>query len=133
MALRGVWFVGRFSGTNKVAPFWSGKRWALDEIAESFARKLAQHENGLDFQAIVLKKTGELIGFIGFQLYGNGEIEQYMIFENEASRVEYDPEFTRLGLLVFWITRVGGERDSSAPRPQGALAPANILANQRGF
>lgn len=26
----------------KVAPFWSSRTWALEEITESFARKLAQ-------------------------------------------------------------------------------------------
>jgi ribosomal-protein-alanine N-acetyltransferase len=91
----------------KVAPFWSSRAWALDEIKESFARKLAQRPNGLDFQAIVLKKTEELLGLIGFQLYEEGEIEQYMTFEHEASRRAYDPAFFEVEITyalgyAFW-------------------------------
>lgn len=82
----------------QVALFWSGQTWALDEITESFARKLAQRENGLDFQAIVLKATDTLIGLIGFQLYEAGEIEQYMLFKNQASRLDYDENFIQVEL-----------------------------------
>lgn len=91
----------------RVAPGWTGRTWALDEIKESFARKLAQRANGLDFQAMVLKATGELMGLIGFQLYEEGEIEQYMIFEHAASRRAYDPAFVEVEITyalgyVFW-------------------------------
>ncbi|MFN8493380.1 MAG: GNAT family N-acetyltransferase [Caldilineaceae bacterium] len=92
---------------SRVAPGWTGRTWPLDEITKSFARKLAQRSNGLDFQAIVLKATREMIGLIGFQLYEEGEIEQYMTFEHEASRRAYDPEFFEVEITyalgyAFW-------------------------------
>lgn len=91
----------------QVAPGWTGRTWALDEITESFARKLAQRTNGLDFQAITLKATGDLMGLIGFQLYEEGEMEKYMTFEHEASRRAYDPAFFEVELTyalgyAFW-------------------------------
>jgi RimJ/RimL family protein N-acetyltransferase len=92
-----------------VAPFWSGRTWALDEITESFAKKLAQPENGLDFHAVELKPTGLLMGLIGFQLYEAGEIEQYMVFENEASRVKDDPEFFQVE-ITYALGRASGAK-----------------------
>lgn len=91
----------------RVAPGWTGRTWALAEITESFARKLAQRPNGLDFQAIGLKATGELIGLIGFQLYAADEIEQTMTFEYATSRRVYDPEFFEVEITyalgyAFW-------------------------------
>ncbi len=91
----------------QVAPGWTGRTWALDEITESFARKLAQRPNGLDFQAIVLKATVELLGLIGFQLYEADEIEQWMTFEHATSRRAYDPEFIEVEITyalgyAFW-------------------------------
>ena len=41
----------------------------------------------------MLKAPGDLLGLIGFQLHEEGEIEQYIIFENETSRRAYDPAF----------------------------------------
>ena len=91
----------------QVAPFWSSRTWVLDEITESFARKLVQRPNGLDFQAITLKTTGDLMGLIGFQLYAAGDIDEYMIFEHAASRLTYDPAFFEVELTyalgyAFW-------------------------------
>lgn len=90
-----------------VAPNWSGKTWALDEIDESFERKLKQRRNGLDWQAVVLRATGELLGLIGFQQYGAHEIAEYMIFENEASRLDYREDFIEVEITyalgrAFW-------------------------------
>lgn len=92
---------------QQVAPGWTGRTWALNEITESFARKLAQRANGLDFQAITRKATGDLMGLIGFQLYKAGEMEQYMTFEHEASRRAYDPDFFEVEITyalgyAFW-------------------------------
>lgn len=72
----------------EVAPFWSMRSWELDEITESFENKRAQRQNELDFQAIVLKETKNLIGLIGFQQYNLGEIYNYVIFENESSQLD---------------------------------------------
>ena len=72
----------------QVAPNWTGQTWTLDEITESFERKLAQRENELDFQAVILKEIDNLIGLIGFQQYDPGEIYNYVVFENETSRLD---------------------------------------------
>lgn len=82
----------------RVAPNWSGKTWAIEEISESFDRKLEQRDDGLDFRAIELKGTSDLIGLIGFQRYQKGEIEQHMEFEDETSRLEFDPLFPEVEL-----------------------------------
>lgn len=81
-------------GDPLVAPGWTGRTWTLEEITESFAHKLAQRRNRLDFQAIVHKTSGELMGLIGFQLHEEGELEEYLIFEHEANRRPYDPAYS---------------------------------------
>ena len=91
----------------QVAPFWSSRTWALEEITESFARKLAQYPNRLDFQAMILKATGEMIGLIGFQLYEEGDMENWMIFEHTASHLAYNPDFLEVEITyavgyAFW-------------------------------
>ena len=125
----------------QVAPGWTGRTWALDEITESFARKLAQRANGLDFQAMVLKATGELMGLIGFQLHEEGELEEYIIFENEASHRVYDPAFFEVEITyavgyAFWhkgyATEAGqaliehGFRDLNIGRIVNSVAEENV-------
>jgi ribosomal-protein-alanine N-acetyltransferase len=125
----------------QVAPVWSSRTWTLAEITESFAHKLAQRPNGLDFQAITLKATGELIGLLGFQLYEEGDIEEYMIFEQEASRRTYDPGFFEVEITyalgyAFWhqgyATEAGkaliehGFRELTIGRIVNSVAAENI-------
>ncbi len=47
------------------------------------------------------------MGLIGFQLHGAGELEEYLIFEHEASRRAYDPTYCEVELTYalgyeFW-------------------------------
>jgi len=82
----------------EVATRWAGRTKTLDEISDSFARKVRQREGEPGFLAIVLKKGGALLGLSGFQRYMPGEDTSYIVLEDAPSRIGQDPDFIEVEL-----------------------------------
>jgi len=80
---------------------WSAAEGTPDEIKKRFATKHILPEDKFGLRAIVLKKTGNLIGLMGFQRHASGEGQDtyYLLSENEPDRrVGCDPNVIEVEL-----------------------------------
>ena len=87
----------------EVAPWWTGCTKTLDEVRDSFARKVQQVPGAPGWLALTLKESGALIGGMGLQRWLPDEDTHWFIPEDPEDAPDRQPIGLERGL-------VGGER-----------------------
>jgi RimJ/RimL family protein N-acetyltransferase len=91
----------------EVAPWWTGRTRTLDEIRESFARKVEQVPGTPGWLAVTLRATGRLIGGMGLQRWQPDEDAGWFVPEDPEDAPTRDPRVLEVELAYvlgrkFW-------------------------------
>src|SRR5688500_8666076 len=68
----------------EVAPWWTGRTKTLDQIRDSFARKVEQTIGEPGWLAMALKDGGALVGGMGLQRWLPGEDTSWFVPEDPS-------------------------------------------------
>lgn len=82
----------------EVAPWWTGRTKTIDEIRESFARKVEQVPGAPGWLAITLRATGSLVGGMGLQPWQPDEDTGWFIPEDPEDAPKRDPQVIEVEL-----------------------------------